>query len=212
MARRRSNPAYLTELTFPASVTPTSELERALEYCDLVVSVVPSHGTRDVIARARPLVRPHAVIVSATKGLEEEHAAASVGSHRRGDAGSRRRRDVGAELRVGGRPWDADSGGGGLGGSRRGRARAGRVPIELPASLWLLGRRRRRDRRCAEERHRHRRGRRRGDVDRAQRAGRADHARARGDHAPGDSAWWPARYAGRPRGPRRSRPDVHRAR
>ncbi len=72
MARRRSNPAYLTELTFPASVTPTSELERALEDCDLVVSVVPSHGTRDVIARARPLVRPHAVIVSATKGLEEE--------------------------------------------------------------------------------------------------------------------------------------------
>ena len=71
MARRRSNPAYLTELTFPASVTPTSELERALDDCDLVVSVVPSHGTRDVIARARPLVRPHAVIVSATKGLEE---------------------------------------------------------------------------------------------------------------------------------------------
>jgi len=72
MARRRSNPAYLTDLTFPESVTPTSELERALADCDLVVSVVPSHGTRDVIARARPLVRPHAVIVSATKGLEEE--------------------------------------------------------------------------------------------------------------------------------------------
>jgi glycerol-3-phosphate dehydrogenase (NAD(P)+) len=33
---------------------------------------VPSHGTRDVIGRARPLVRPHAVIVSATKGLEED--------------------------------------------------------------------------------------------------------------------------------------------
>jgi glycerol-3-phosphate dehydrogenase (NAD(P)+) len=72
MARRGSNPAYLTELTLPPSVTPTSDLERALADCDLVVSVVPSHGTRDVIARARPLVRPHAVIVSATKGLEED--------------------------------------------------------------------------------------------------------------------------------------------
>jgi glycerol-3-phosphate dehydrogenase (NAD(P)+) len=71
IARRRSNPVYLTELTLPASVTPTSELERALEDCDLVVSVVPSHGTRDVIARAKSLVRPHAVVVSATKGLEE---------------------------------------------------------------------------------------------------------------------------------------------
>jgi glycerol-3-phosphate dehydrogenase (NAD(P)+) len=72
MARRRSNPAYLTELAFPASVTPTSDLEQALAGCDLVVSVVPSHGTRDVITRAKPLVRSHAVIVSATKGLDED--------------------------------------------------------------------------------------------------------------------------------------------
>ena len=71
MARHRSNPGYLAELAFPPSVTPTSELDRALADCDLVVSVVPSHGTRDVIARARPLVRPQAVVVSATKGLEE---------------------------------------------------------------------------------------------------------------------------------------------
>ena len=72
MARRRSNPAYLTELAFPPSVTPTSDLEQALAGCDLVVSVVPSHGTRDVISRAKPLVRSHAVIVSATKGLDED--------------------------------------------------------------------------------------------------------------------------------------------
>jgi glycerol-3-phosphate dehydrogenase (NAD(P)+) len=71
MARRRSNPAYLMDLRFPDSVTATSDLERALDDCELVVSVVPSHGTRDVIARARPFMRPHAVVVSATKGLEE---------------------------------------------------------------------------------------------------------------------------------------------
>jgi glycerol-3-phosphate dehydrogenase (NAD(P)+) len=72
MARQRSNPAYLSELAFPDTVIVTSDLERTLRDCDLVVSVVPSHGTRDVIGRARPCIRSNAVIVSATKGLEEE--------------------------------------------------------------------------------------------------------------------------------------------
>jgi glycerol-3-phosphate dehydrogenase (NAD(P)+) len=71
MARHRSNPAYLRELSFPAAVAPTSDLEEALADCDLVVSVVPSHGTRDVIGRVREFIRPGAVMVTATKGLEE---------------------------------------------------------------------------------------------------------------------------------------------
>lgn len=68
---RRANPVYLPDLTLPSSVVATSNLSEALAGCTLVVNVVPSHGTRDVIARARGVMEPGAVVVSATKGLEE---------------------------------------------------------------------------------------------------------------------------------------------
>ena len=71
MAARRANPVYLSDLALPASVAPTSDLTAALDGCALVVTVVPSHGTRDVITRARSAMQPGAVVVSATKGLEE---------------------------------------------------------------------------------------------------------------------------------------------
>ena len=65
MARRRSNPAYLRIWHF-RSRSRDERAERALEDCDLVVSVVPPHGTETSL-RARPLVRLHAVIVSASR-------------------------------------------------------------------------------------------------------------------------------------------------
>jgi glycerol-3-phosphate dehydrogenase (NAD(P)+) len=67
----RSNPVYLSDLVLPASVDPTSDLAEALAGAELVVSAVPSHGTRDVMSRAAEALHPHAVIVSTTKGLEE---------------------------------------------------------------------------------------------------------------------------------------------
>ena len=45
-------------------------LEEALADAELVVSVVPSHAVREVWTRAAPLVRPDALIVSGTKGIE----------------------------------------------------------------------------------------------------------------------------------------------
>ena len=63
------------------------------------------------------------------------------------------------------------------------------------------------DRWRAEERHRHRRGRRRGAGSRAQRSCRLDHARPRGNLAPGLRRRWAARNA---RGSQRSRrPGAH---
>ena len=68
---RRSNPTYLPELTLPPNVCVTADLARALRGGQLVVSALPSHGTRDVMTRAAPFLEPGAPIVSATKGLEE---------------------------------------------------------------------------------------------------------------------------------------------
>jgi len=68
---RRSNPTYLSELSLPPGVCATSDLDRALRGGQLVISALPSHGTRDVITRAVPFLEKSVPIVSATKGLEE---------------------------------------------------------------------------------------------------------------------------------------------
>jgi glycerol-3-phosphate dehydrogenase (NAD(P)+) len=71
MSEARANPSYLPELTLPPTVCPTADLSRALDGCSLVISALPSHGTRDVMERAARFIQPGATIVSATKGLEE---------------------------------------------------------------------------------------------------------------------------------------------
>jgi glycerol-3-phosphate dehydrogenase (NAD(P)+) len=72
---RRANAIYLPDVVLPASVTPTSSLEEALSRADLVVAALPSHGTRAVMRAAAPFVPRQALLVSATKGLEQETLA-----------------------------------------------------------------------------------------------------------------------------------------
>lgn len=70
MRARRANPTYLPNVILPESVTPTAALDEALDGAEFVIAAVPSHGTRDVMRAAAPLVPPGAILVSATKGLE----------------------------------------------------------------------------------------------------------------------------------------------
>jgi len=72
MSTRRANAVYLPDVTLPEAVTVTHTLVDALRDSELVVSAIPSHGCRAVIRAAAPYLTPRAVIVSATKGLEEE--------------------------------------------------------------------------------------------------------------------------------------------
>lgn len=72
MCARRANPTYLPDIVFPESVLPTSALDEALDGAEFVVGAVPSHGTRDVMRAAAPLVPAGAIVVSATKGLETD--------------------------------------------------------------------------------------------------------------------------------------------
>jgi glycerol-3-phosphate dehydrogenase (NAD(P)+) len=71
MAARRANAVYLPDFNFPRSLTPVESLASALEDARVVVLTVPSHGLRSVLGAAAPYVLADAVVVSATKGLEE---------------------------------------------------------------------------------------------------------------------------------------------
>jgi glycerol-3-phosphate dehydrogenase (NAD(P)+) len=59
-------------MVLPASIAPLHRLDEAIDGADYVVVAVPSHGTRAVAREVAPLVSSATVIVSATKGIEEE--------------------------------------------------------------------------------------------------------------------------------------------
>jgi len=70
MGTRRANAVYLPDIRLPERVCVTQALLEAVRDAEVVVSAIPSHGCRDVIHAAAPLLAAGAVIVSATKGLE----------------------------------------------------------------------------------------------------------------------------------------------
>jgi glycerol-3-phosphate dehydrogenase (NAD(P)+) len=72
MRLTRTNGTYLPDIVLPPGVVPTASLDEALHRADIVVAAVPSHGTRAVLRSAAPLISRHALIVSATKGLEQD--------------------------------------------------------------------------------------------------------------------------------------------
>jgi glycerol-3-phosphate dehydrogenase (NAD(P)+) len=72
MQARRANAVYLPDIVFPQRLRVTADLENALYGADFVVSAVPSHGTREILRRVKPLLGGVATVVSATKGLEQD--------------------------------------------------------------------------------------------------------------------------------------------
>ena len=71
IANRRVNEKFLPGQHIPASVTPSNDLAEALDSAAIVVSVMPSQHCRRLFEQMRPLLRADTMIVSATKGLEE---------------------------------------------------------------------------------------------------------------------------------------------
>lgn len=69
--QRRVNEKFLPGQQIPACVTPCNTLAAALEDANIVVSVMPSQHCRGLFVQMRPHLRPETLIVSATKGLEE---------------------------------------------------------------------------------------------------------------------------------------------
>jgi glycerol-3-phosphate dehydrogenase (NAD(P)+) len=69
----RQNARYLAGVELPPSLEATSDLRHAIEGCDLVLLVVPSHTIRETARKIRAIGIPDgAPILSASKGIENE--------------------------------------------------------------------------------------------------------------------------------------------
>jgi glycerol-3-phosphate dehydrogenase (NAD(P)+) len=71
IAQKRINEVFLPGRQIPETVTATNDLSVALNGADIVVSVMPSQHCRRLFERMCPLIPQQALIVSATKGIEE---------------------------------------------------------------------------------------------------------------------------------------------
>src|SRR4030088_1723612 len=71
IAQRRVNEKFLPGCSIPDSVTPSNDLAAAIDGAQIVVSVMPSQHCRGLFEQMRAHLRPETLIVSATKGLEE---------------------------------------------------------------------------------------------------------------------------------------------
>ena len=69
---RHENAVYLPGFQLPASLRATTFLPTALEGAVLVVIVVPSHAMRPVAKAAVAHIGPQAMVVSASKGIEDD--------------------------------------------------------------------------------------------------------------------------------------------
>ncbi len=67
----RRNEQYLPGAEIPYSLTVTGDLEAALMDAEVVVMGVPSHGYREVLSQAAPVVPVDAAILSLSKGIEQ---------------------------------------------------------------------------------------------------------------------------------------------
>jgi glycerol-3-phosphate dehydrogenase (NAD(P)+) len=70
MARDRVNSRYLPGVTLPDRVEIEHDFARAVTQADQLLVVVPSHAFREVLERAKPLLRPGQRVAWATKGFE----------------------------------------------------------------------------------------------------------------------------------------------
>lgn len=72
------NPAFLPGLKLPAGVGATTDLAEAVKGQRLVLVVVPSHVMREMAAMMAPVLEPGAIVISASKGIEDETSATMV--------------------------------------------------------------------------------------------------------------------------------------
>jgi glycerol-3-phosphate dehydrogenase (NAD(P)+) len=72
IASKHENQLFLPGVTLPASLRVTNTLAEALEQCDGLLFVVPSHVARQVLQQLAPLLSHPIPLISATKGVEED--------------------------------------------------------------------------------------------------------------------------------------------
>jgi glycerol-3-phosphate dehydrogenase (NAD(P)+) len=71
ITERRVNELFLPGRPIPDSVSASNDLASVLDGAEIIISVMPSQHCRALFERMRPMISPQALVVSATKGLEE---------------------------------------------------------------------------------------------------------------------------------------------
>ncbi|MEE8310925.1 MAG: NAD(P)H-dependent glycerol-3-phosphate dehydrogenase [Candidatus Binatia bacterium] len=70
--QRHENRVYLPGIKLPGNLDATTDLEAALAAAQIVVMVVPSHAMRETAQAAAAYIAEDALVVSASKGIEDE--------------------------------------------------------------------------------------------------------------------------------------------
>ncbi|MCF8126839.1 MAG: NAD(P)-dependent glycerol-3-phosphate dehydrogenase [Desulfotignum sp.] len=68
----RENQVFLPGFHLPESIRPSNDMETVVKEKDLVLVVVPSHCMRTVALQMKPFIASDAVVVSASKGIENK--------------------------------------------------------------------------------------------------------------------------------------------
>lgn len=72
LSRDRENKKHVEGVLFPETLGLEPNLENAVKDSRIIVVVVPSHGLREVIDKAIYHIQDDAILISATKGIENE--------------------------------------------------------------------------------------------------------------------------------------------
>jgi glycerol-3-phosphate dehydrogenase (NAD(P)+) len=72
MEKERENKIFLPGIRLSEGIRLTHSLEEAFTGKVIVVCAVPSHVVREIFTKGRPYIREDALIISATKGLEDQ--------------------------------------------------------------------------------------------------------------------------------------------
>lgn len=70
--QKRENEHFLPGFVLPDKIEVTCDLSAAIAGAEIVLTAVPSHHARRVLGEMRPHLLPEQVVVSATKGIEDE--------------------------------------------------------------------------------------------------------------------------------------------
>jgi glycerol-3-phosphate dehydrogenase (NAD(P)+) len=72
LQEKRENYIFLPGVTLSENLQPTNNLQKVVADKDMVIIVVPSHVMRNVTAQMKPYIGPDTILVSASKGIENE--------------------------------------------------------------------------------------------------------------------------------------------
>ena len=70
--KTRENTVFLPGIKLAQNITPTNSIEEAVKGRPTIICVIPSHGVRDIFNKAAGFLSKDAIIVSASKGVEQE--------------------------------------------------------------------------------------------------------------------------------------------